>query len=222
MSKMQPVITNTADGSHTLYVRELDEHYHSINGAITESMHVFIHAGLESIENQNINIFEMGFGTGLNAYLTLINLLGTGKTIQYTGLELNPLEDTLLKSLNYSSHFPDQGGDIFEKLHKAPWNILTKISSDFSLEKIQDDLSNLSVSNQYDLVYFDAFCPEVQPELWTTEIFNKIFISMRTDSILTTYSTKGQVRRNMAEVGFRVEKLPGPPGKFDMTRAWKD
>jgi tRNA U34 5-methylaminomethyl-2-thiouridine-forming methyltransferase MnmC len=184
-------------------------------------MHVFIHAGLESTENQHIDILEMGFGTGLNAFLTLINILGTGKKVQYTGIELYPIEESLLRSLNYSSQYPEDKGRYFEKIHRCPWNTKSKITNNFSIEKIQEDIANLNVRDQYDLVYFDAFSPEVQSNLWTTEIFHKIFTSMRTGGILTTYSSKGQVRRNLKEVGFQVEKLPGPPGKRDITRAWK-
>jgi len=218
---VKPEIRETKDGSRTLYLEDLNEHYHSTFGAITESRHVFIQAGLGATVNERLNIFEMGFGTGLNAFLTLTEIIGTGKIVKYTGMELYPLENTILESLNYDKLFPKKIGRYYKLLHKAPWNKPTEIIDEFSIEKILDNISHLNAKNQFDLVYFDAFSPEVQPELWTTEIFIKIFSSMRSGAVLTTYSSKGQVRRNLSEAGFKVEKLPGPPGKIEMTRAWK-
>ena len=217
-----PKLICTEDGSHSLYVKELDEHYHSVHGAVTESEHVFIEAGLKAVPGDHIDIFEMGFGTGLNAFLTLIEIRGSGKTVHYTGLEKYPLEPDTLESLNYASFSPKNLGKFFNALHRAPWNKKTEINFEFILEKIDGDIRNLDFLNQFDLVYFDAFSPDKQPELWTTGIFIRIFRSMKSGSILTTYSSKGQIRRNMAEAGFRVEKLPGPLKKHDMTRAWKD
>ena len=218
---MKTEIKKTEDGSNTLYVKDLDEYYHSIFGAITESRHVYIQAGLEAIESEQINVFEMGFGTGLNAFLTLIQARQTGKTVRYTAMELYPLENSVIESLDYGTHFPKGESGFFYLLHQAPWNKLTKICKEFTIEKIHADISKLEVSEQYDLVYFDAFGPDVQPELWTTDIFQKIYKSMRYGSILTTYSSKGQVKQNLREVGFSVKRLPGPPGKFHMTRARK-
>ena len=218
---VKPKLVITEDGSHTLYVKELDEHYHSLHGALTESRHVFIEAGLNALNINHINIFEMGFGTGLNAFLTLIETGRSGKTVSYTGLEKFPLAIGVLASLNYESLFPGAEGKMFQAIHNIPWNESTGISNEFRLEKKEGDICRLDTQDRYDLVYFDAFAPDKQPELWTAEIFNRIFRSMKPSSILTTYSSKGQVRRNLAEAGFRVEKLPGPPGKRDMTRAWK-
>jgi len=218
---VNPEIKNTKDGSRTLYVKDLDEHYHSLFGAIAESRYVYIQAGLQAIDTQKINVFEMGFGTGLNALLTLIQARQTGKTVKYTGIELYPLENSVIDSLDYDRHLPDVEGGFFKLLHQAPWNKLTKICKEFSIEKIHDDISKLEVSDQYDLVYFDAFGPDVQPELWTTNLFQKIYKSMRRGSILTTYSSKGLVKQNLREAGFNVKRLPGPPGKFHMTRARK-
>lgn len=217
-----PELITTEDGSHSLYVKELDEHYHSVHGAVTESVHVFIDAGLKAVPGNHINIFEMGFGTGLNAFLTLVEILGSEKTVHYTGLEKFPLEAGILASLNYASLFHENKGEFFHLLHKAPWNENTEINDEFMLEKKEGDIRSLDIRDQFDLVYFDAFAPDKQPELWTTDIFSRIFRSMKPGSIFTTYCSKSQVRRNLAKAGFQVEKLPGPPGKRDMTRAWKD
>lgn len=217
-----PELIITEDGSHSLYVKELDEHYHSVYGAVTESVHVFIEAGLKAVSGDHINIFEIGFGTGLNAFLTLAEILGSGKTVHYTGLEKYPLEAGILGSLNYASFFPKDEGEFFHLLHKAPWNERTEINDEFMLEKKEGDIRSLDIRDQFDLVYFDAFSPDKQPELWTIDIFFRIFRSMKPGSIFTTYSSKGQVRRNLTAAGFRVEKLPGPHGKRDMTRAWKN
>lgn len=219
---MKPGIVTTKDGSHTLYSAKLDEHYHSLFGAVTESMHIFIDAGLKAAGRDNLNILEMGFGTGLNAFLTLLEIQDTGKSVHYTGLEKFPLNTDILRSLNYSSLFPEKEGKLFYLLHDAPWNLSSVITDELTLKKIEIDISDFDNHDQYDLVYFDAFSPEKQPELWTTDIFLKVFRSMRSGSVLTTYSSKGQVRRNMAEAGFRVEIIPGPPGKRDMIRARKD
>ena len=217
-----PQLKITMDGSHTLYVKELDEHYHSHFGAITESKHVFINAGLRAAIGNSINIFEMGFGTGLNAFLTLADVKGSGKSIHYTGLEKHPLGSKTYRSLNYSSLISDPGGDYFIPLHECPWDADITITKEFTLRKIEGDITSLEIIDQFDLVYYDAFGPDKQPELWTAEIFSRTYRSMRSGAILTTYSSKGQVRRNMEEAGFRIEKLAGPPGKRDMTRAWKD
>ena len=219
---MKPGIVTTKDGSHTLYSAKLDEHYHSLFGAVTESMHIFIDAGLKAAGRDNLNILEMGFGTGLNAFLTLLEIQDTGKSVHYTGLEKFPLNTDILRSLNYSSLFPEKEGKLFYLLHDSPWNLSSVITDELTLKKIEIDICDFDNHDQYDLVYFDAFSPEKQPELWTTDIFLKVFRSMRSGSVLTTYSSKGQVRRNMAEAGFRVEKIPGPPGKRDMIRARKD
>ena len=212
----------TKDGSHTLYIKELDEYYHSHFGAIAESRHVFIEAGLKAVNKNKISIFEMGFGTGLNAFLTLAENMGTGKTIHYSCIEKYPLDKKTYLSLNYSSHCPDIDREYFIRLHESSWSEDSIISDDFILNKTRADISDFDFQRQFDLVYFDAFGPDKQPELWTTEIFSKIYRNMRTGAILTTYSSKGQIRRNMGKAGFRFEKLEGPPGKWDMTRAWKD
>jgi tRNA U34 5-methylaminomethyl-2-thiouridine-forming methyltransferase MnmC len=222
MKKVNPEIIPTEDGSHTLYVRDLDEHYHSRFGALSESRHVYIEAGLNAARGNYLEILEMGFGTGLNAILTLGETVGTGRTVGYTGVELYPLDNEIINKLNYTSILSSDLMESFVRMHQAPWNIPTEITEGFNLLKIREDILELKLTRQFDLVYYDAFGPDKQPELWTGEIFVKIFRSMNPGAVLVTYSSKGLVRRNLAEAGFTVEKLPGPPGKRDMTRAWKE
>jgi len=207
------------DGSHTLYVPELDEHYHSIYGARTESIHVFIKNGLNFSQKQNIKILEIGFGTGLNALLTALQK--GDKRIEYHSLEKFPLNTKLEKSLIYSPEQTDLETSLFNDIHNAPWNELTEIIPGFKLLKLEADLLTIDLQDTYDLIFFDAFGPDVQPELWTGEILKKIFNSMNKGGILTTYSAKGAVRRAMQSAGFMVERLPGPPKKREMLRGIK-
>jgi len=218
----KPKLITTEDGSHSLYVMDLDEHYHSQHGAVTESQYVFIEAGLKEVSGDHINIFEMGFGTGLNAFLSFIHASRSGKIIHYTGLEKYPLDSVILNSLNYASFFTEAEGKNFNLIHQVPWNRKNQITAKFSIEKILGDIDSLDKIELYDLVFYDAFSPGKQPELWSIEIFTKIFRSMKPGAILTTYSSKGKVRRNLIEAGFSVEKLSGPLRKRDMTRARKE
>ena len=207
------------DGSHTLYVPELDEHYHSVFGARTESIHVFIDAGLNQTTKQNIKILEIGFGTGLNALLTVLNK--ADKSIEYHSLETYPLNDELENNLIFSPDQTKEETAIFEKIHRAPWNETVEIIPDFKLFKIEADLLTFNFNTRYDLVFFDAFGPDVQPELWTEDVFKKIFNAMNPMVIITTYSAKGAVRRAMQSAGFEMERLPGPPKKREMLRGTK-
>ena len=217
---MEVSIETTNDGSNTLYVKEIDEHYHSIKGALTESQHIFINCGLKEIQNDKIDIFEVGFGTGLNAILTLLN--GKSKYISYTTIEKFPLPIEIITRINYSSIFNEEEYSLYRQLHESQWNEYVEISKDFTLKKIQSDLTTLSFSDNYDLVYYDAFSPEKQPEMWKEEIFNKIFNCLRPGGVLVTYCAKGEIRRRMQKVGFTVERLAGPPnGKREILRARK-
>lgn len=210
----------SGDGSTTLYRPDLDEHYHSIHGAIQESQHVFIQAGLELMTQSNINILEVGFGTGLNAFLTLLQKLA-GK-INYHSIEKYPIDEKFIKEINYPSYFGTENSTaLFEKLHEALWGDDTFISNDFWLKKLNVDLLDFSADNFYDLVYFDAFAPEKQPELWNDEVFVMLYKSMRLNGILTTYCAKGSVKRSLMAAGFKVKRLPGPPGKRHIIRAVK-
>jgi tRNA U34 5-methylaminomethyl-2-thiouridine-forming methyltransferase MnmC len=214
----------TEDGSHTLFVPELNEHYHSTHGAINESMHVFINAGLhKALEvKQKINILEIGFGTGLNALLTFDDVKQKDYFVNYTSFETYPLEEEIFSKLNYPDLISGNVKDVFLQMHKAPWNIEFQVAENFILNKIKDKIENFSEkSEKYDLVYFDAFAPDVQKELWTEELFNKIFNVMNPGGILVTYSAKGTVKRALKSAGFELENLPGPMGKREITRAVK-
>ncbi len=217
----QPEIQLTADGSHTLFIPEMDEHYHSVNGAIQESMHVFIEAGLRQCDKKSIRVLELGFGTGLNAFITCLEAKKTGLQIHYTGLEKYPLPIELIRNLNYSEQFPKDKDDIYLKIHQCDWNIPQKITKNFTIEKINVDFSDYNFPEKYDLVFYDAFAPDKQTNVWTPEIFNNLFSSMNPGGILTTYCAKGNVRRMMKDAGFEVERIPGPPGKRQMLRAIK-
>jgi len=217
---LQPVLTE--DGSTTLFIPELNEHYHSIHGAVQESMHIFIREGYEQIRNFPACIFEAGFGTGLNAFLTFLVSEKEGRSIHYSAIEKYPLEDHLVRLLNYPEKTDPAKAEVFQAIHNAPWGQDIRISEHFTLHKIKGDLREVQLlDTTYDLVYFDAFGPAVQPELWTEEIFRMIYRSMKEDSFLVTYSVKGSVTRALKAAGFSLEKLPGPPGKREMTRATK-
>jgi tRNA U34 5-methylaminomethyl-2-thiouridine-forming methyltransferase MnmC len=217
---IQPVITE--DGSMTLFIPELNEHYHSIHGAVQESMHIFINNGYMQIQTSPARIFEAGFGTGLNALLTFLVSEKAGMVVHYTTIEKFPLDDNIVRSLNYPEMTDPAKDKIFQVLHDAPWGQDVGISEYFTLHKIKGDLCEIQLpASAYDLVYFDAFGPEVQPELWTEEIFRMLYQSVKEGACLVTYSVKGSVKRALKAAGFRLEKLPGPPGKREMTRATK-
>ncbi len=203
----------TEDGSHTLYLPEMDEHFHSIHGAIQESMHVFIRQGLDRCPQQEINLLEVGFGTGLNAWLSLLHR--QGKKIHYYSLEKYPLTAEEYSQLNYTqAHSPEQQA-LFLKMHQAKWNEPVLITEGFELTKVQTDLQTVDLSQlpRFDLVYFDAFAPSKQPELWTDEIFHKISAHCQAGTRFTTYCAKGDVRRSLQKNGFAMQRLAGPPGK---------
>jgi tRNA U34 5-methylaminomethyl-2-thiouridine-forming methyltransferase MnmC len=218
---MKRNIILTEDGSHTLYLPELQESYHSIHGAIQESQHVYINAALQAALPlfSEIRLLEIGFGTGLNALLTLLANT-TGKKIYYCGIEAFPMTTSEVQNLNYSEIL-QMDNKLFQSLHDAPWNTeYEKITSAFYLKKLATTLQTVSLpENHFNVVYFDAFAPSVQPELWTNEIFEKIHASMTSDGIMTTYSAKGSVRRSLQQTGFTVERLPAPAGKREMLRA---
>jgi len=221
---MRTLIT-TEDGSHSIYVPELNEHYHSTFGAIQESNHVFIEYGLKEIlkSKTSIRVFEMGLGTGLNVFLTLLYAIDHPIAIRYTAIEAYPLEPEILKRLNYIKMI--KKGTLendFVTIHSSPWEEWNRLYEKFFFKKHQTSLLDYQSIEKFDLVYFDAFAPDVQPELWTREVFEKIFDSMDYDGILVTYCCKGEVKRNLKSVGFSLEKLPGPPGKREILRARKN
>ncbi len=210
----------TEDGSHTIYSEHFDEIYHSRRGALTESQHVFIQSGLAALDTKEMSIFEVGFGTGLNALLSWIYAGQQGLKVHYTGVELYPVSKEILNEINLASLFPGHE-EKFHKLHQARWGETIVFDDHFSLHKLQGSLTDCTIPDGQDLVYFDAFSPDKQPELWSAEIFHKIYDSMNPGAVLVTYCSKGYVRRNMQEAGFMIEKLPGPPGKREMVRARK-
>lgn len=211
-------IIKTSDGSHTLYVPHLDEHYHSVNGAIQESSHVFIDAGLRQIKKEYINILEIGFGTGLNTFLTLKEAELTRKYIRYFTLEKFPLGKNITDTLNYGKEIWPERNDLFRTIHEAVWDEEVEITPNFTLHKIQGDSNACTFPDNIDLIYFDAFAPEKQPEMWTPELFRKLYTCCSPEAVFVTYCAKGEVRRNLQDAGFIMERLPGPPGKRHMLR----
>jgi tRNA U34 5-methylaminomethyl-2-thiouridine-forming methyltransferase MnmC len=222
---MNPELIITTDGSHSLFVPGLNEHYHSTYGAIQESRHVFIEAGLKQVipGQTTIWILEVGFGTGLNALLSILEAEKSGKTIHYTSTEPFPLNQNITSQLNYPELLAEGTSSLFKMMHDAEWNKETQVTDHFFLHKILNGIDKTELEDKsFDLVFFDAFGPEVQPELWTEEIFRKIFLSLKRGGILVTYSVKGSVRRALKNSGFSVEKIPGPAGKREITRAIKN
>jgi tRNA U34 5-methylaminomethyl-2-thiouridine-forming methyltransferase MnmC len=224
-------VTKTADGSDTIFRRDLNQHYHSTFGAIQESQHIFIENGLRYIlgkrdictdnEAFSLNILEIGFGTGLNALLTLIESEKQGIRIHYTTVESLPLEEIFWRSLNYP-HLAGDYSESFANIHRAPWDVPVELSPGFTLHKVFNKIEDFhSSSIKFDLVFFDAFGPDAQPELWTEEIFRNIGSQMADGGILVTYSVKGTVVRALRSSGFLTTKLPGPPGKRHILRAIK-
>jgi tRNA U34 5-methylaminomethyl-2-thiouridine-forming methyltransferase MnmC len=211
----------TEDGSHTLYVPEMDEHYHSRFGALTESMHIFINAGLGSMQQQEVTILEVGFGTGLNALLSAIHAGKNQMNLRYTSLEKYPVDSSLLVRLNYGEMAGEGGQDLFNAIHAAPWNQPSPVTGWFSLEKRTADLTSDVLTGCYDLIFFDAFGPDKQPEMWTEEVLRKVADVTHPGSVFVTYSAKGTLKRILRSLGFEVALLPGPPGKRVITRAVK-
>jgi tRNA U34 5-methylaminomethyl-2-thiouridine-forming methyltransferase MnmC len=211
-------IEKTLDGSHTFFVPELKEHYHSTNGALTESQHVFIKNGLEEIPKKKVSILEIGFGTGLNAILSFLFAQKEKISIDYHAIELYPIPKDKIDELNFASLTAiDQ--TIIESFHASVWDSEINITPFFTLHKINGDLTKTSFVNKFDLIYFDAFAPDKQPEMWTENIFAHLFDRTNENGILTTYCAKGVVRRLLQSVGYKTERLPGPPGKREMLRA---
>jgi tRNA U34 5-methylaminomethyl-2-thiouridine-forming methyltransferase MnmC len=213
----------TGDGSHTLFLPQMNESYHSMFGAITESMHVFIREGLEFLQGyESISILEAGFGTGLNALLTLVASAQRKVPVTYHTVENFPVDPDVIKRLNYGPLLnAGVSTDYFQLLHRAPWNEAVEITPTFTLHKIREDFTVFNPGFSYDLVYYDAFAPDKQPEMWTREIFTRIFEHLTPGGTLTTYCVKGAVKRTLKAAGFTIEKLPGPPGKREMLRAIK-
>jgi tRNA U34 5-methylaminomethyl-2-thiouridine-forming methyltransferase MnmC len=222
---LKRTIITTSDGSKTIQIEGWNEQYHSIHGALQEAKHVYINAGLKTFlerqPKQNaLTVLEIGFGTGLNALLTALESLNISQEICYHGIEAYPVEAEELQALGYHTLI---GSDpsIFQNIHNCSWHETHKILPHFSIVKRQAFFSNIAEVNEFDIIYFDAFGPRVQPNLWIESIFKKMYEALRPNGLLVTYCAKGSVRRCMQAVGFEVERLPGPPGKREMLRAIK-
>lgn len=213
-------IVTTADGSHTVRNELSGQTYHSIHGAVQESKHVFIQAGLNELIKsgaKSIELLEVGFGTGLNTWLTLKQAEEHSLMIRYTAIEPAPVPSTIWANLNFAVGEEKKS---FSALHESAWDEWVEINSNFTLRKMRTRLEECQLENAaYALVYYDAFAPAHQPELWDTLAFERVAKAMKDRSVLVTYCAKGQVKRNLRSTGFRVETLAGPPGKREMIRA---
>ena len=227
---MKREIIITSDGSKTIFLPEWNEHYHSKHGAIQEAYHVFIKHGLYHFchpehvtqPHRSISILEIGFGTGLNAFITLLEAEKLGLSIDYVGVEAFPVKKDEVLQLNYPTQLSaEKKSNIFKKMHEVSWEESHVFPNNFKLTKRQLDFFKIADKEKYNLIYFDAFGPRVQPELWTESMFKKMYDTLHENGVLVTYSAKGSVRRAMQTVGFNVEKCPGPPGKREMLKAFK-
>ncbi len=217
---------DSEDGSHSLFSKKYGYTYHSKFGAVQESQHIFIDAALrfKAVVQEKISVLDIGFGTGLNAYLTYLEALKRNLSIQYVAVEAYPIAIENALQLNYPEFLVSdkQDTNIFQKLHTSEWNTLQKLHKQFHFEKKLLHIENIEAANQFDIIYYDAFAPDVQPELWEEDTLQKMYNALKKDGILTTYCAKGQVRRNLKAVGFSIEKIPGPRGKREITRAFKN
>ena len=225
---MEKKLEITADGSHTITLPSLDEQYHSLNGAVTEAYHVFIRNGLDFFAGSHpgnipIKILEAGFGTGLNAFITLIEARKRGLEISYVSLEAYPLTEQEYSALNYPGTVPHGGmlAGEFLHLHECPWNTTVEICKGFSLEKRHAGFENMSDRECHSIVFYDAFSPRVQPELWTGEVLSRFYHALAPQGVFVTFCAKGSVRRTLSAAGFSMERLPGPPRKREMLRGIK-
>lgn len=224
---MKREIINTNDGSTTIYLEQWDEHYHSKHGAVQEAYHVFIKSGLYEWlslnDSKELRILEIGFGTGLNAFITFLEHVKKGLNISYHGVEAYPVRAEEVALLNYVDQLSAQDFKAtFSQMHNEDWDVDFNLDPSFTLRKRKQLFNSINDHDAFDLVYFDAFGARVQPELWDVSMFDRMYKALDKNGILVTYAAKGSVRRAMQEVGFLVEKLPGPPGKREMLRAVKE
>lgn len=219
---MKREIIQTLDGSTTIHLQEWDECYHSKHGAIQEAQHVFIKNGLSLFKNNQVSILEIGFGTGLNAFITYLEAQKRNQSIDYVGVEAYPISAEEVRMMNYVDELnAGNESSVFKKMHESNWGEQIVLSNDFLLTKRKQFFEEIDDLEKFDLIYFDAFGYRVQPELWSTAIFEKMYNSLKPKGVLVTYAARGVVKRSMIEVGFTVEKLEGPPGKREMFRARK-
>ncbi len=220
---MKLQIINTGDGSQTLYIPEIDEQYHSVNGAITESNYVYIEKGYLYNANKNPTVLEVGFGTGLTCLLTALLAEKQKRPTTFYTIEKYPLDKKIIQQLKYGEIVSNEAQVLFKKIHDCKWDMPIQISKYFNLVKLQSDLleNDLKEIRNCDVIYFDAFGPDKQPEMWQPQILRKIYSITATNGVFVTYSAKGVVRRQLAKCGFEMERLPGPPGKIQMLRGIK-
>lgn len=219
---MKREIITTSDGSVTIYLPDMKETYHSKFGAIQEAYHVFIQNGLALKKSQPVSILEIGFGTGLNAFITYLESEKLQQKIYYTGIEAYPVTINEVSKLNYVEELKAlKNQHVFDHMHRSVWNEDVKMSENFVLNKHKKSFFDIDEVAVYDLIYYDAFGFHAQPELWGIEIFMKMFSALKSNGILVTYACRTSIKNAMKEAGFNVEKLPGPPGKREMLRAFK-
>ena len=222
---MKKELIETEDGSTSLYVPEMDETYHSKHGAWTESSHIFINHGFKLTDKSEVNILEIGFGTGLNALLTAHHALEESLPTKFHTLEAYPVSSRLVSELNFSKQFDEIYPNkpcFFNEIHQVDWEGWYKINDNFSIYKEEVKLLDWRPKDTYDIIYFDAFAPEKQPNMWSEEIFQQMFDVLNSGGILTTYCAKGVVKRMLKKAGFKVKNYPGPPGKREITVAFKE
>ena len=215
---MEKEIIITKDGSHSLFIAKINETYHSNHGAILESTHVFIKNGIKHHPKQNLNILEIGFGTGLNTLLSIQNTMD--KNVHYTSTEPFPIHSNIYTKLNYYK-LCNTSKESFTRLHTEKWEIDINITSNFIFHKTIKTFQKLSTDKKFDIIYFDAFAPDKQPEMWNEDIFIKCYKLLNKDGFIVSYCAKGIVKRTLKKVGFHIENLKGPPGKREMIRANK-
>jgi tRNA U34 5-methylaminomethyl-2-thiouridine-forming methyltransferase MnmC len=218
-----PQIVKTADGSDTIYLPELDETYHSIFGAVQEAQHIFISNGIAMVKKQEVTVLEIGFGTGLNALLTARFATENQMKIEYNCIEKFPLERELILQLNYAGH-TSHNELLFQKIHEAEWEKSIQINPNFTIKKIHDDIlrPEIQIGRGIDIIYFDAFSPSKQSEIWDEKVFKLLFETLNINGLLVTYSSAGLVKRALRSAGFKVKRLNGPPGKHHILLATKE
>lgn len=216
---MNRTLITTNDGSHSIRIDAMDETYHSIHGALQEAKHVFLKEGFYQSEDA-VAILEIGFGTGLNAFLTMLEAHKCARQVEYVAVEKYPVAEEMLRVLNYGTLLHE--AEWFDELHVINWEMRVPLSDYFALTKLQKDIADIDFEARFHVIYFDAFAPDKQPEMWTPDVFEKMYKALLPAGILVTYCAKGQVKRDLKAAGFIVESVPGPPGKREMIRARKD
>jgi tRNA U34 5-methylaminomethyl-2-thiouridine-forming methyltransferase MnmC len=215
-------IITTDDGSVTIHLPEMNESYHSKFGAIQEAYHVFIKNGLELTGAKPVSILEIGFGTGLNAFITFLESQKNNQQIYYTGVEAYPVAPEEAALMNYAAQLSPNYQGVFTQMHECAWNEDVKLAPNFVLNKQQLRFEDITFAVQFDLIYFDAFGYHAQPDLWSEEIFAKMYTALKPNGVLVTYACRTVIKKAMQAAGFTTQKLPGPPGKREMLRAYKN